>query len=70
LKESVPKPTPKDKTSWAQRIGLSTEEVKDYNQEGCKFAARCPKAQDICKRQAPGDNEADGRTVKCWLYKQ
>ncbi|GHV44089.1 ABC transporter ATP-binding protein [Spirochaetia bacterium] len=70
LKESVPTPVPVDKEAWAQRIGLSTQEVKEYNQIGCKFAGRCPKAMDICRSADPPDIQADGRTVKCYLYKE
>ncbi|GHV69367.1 ABC transporter ATP-binding protein [Spirochaetia bacterium] len=69
LKESVPAPNPVDKQSWAQRIGLSTQEVKEYGQTGCKFASRCPKVMDICRQADPPDVEAEGRTVKCYLYK-
>jgi peptide/nickel transport system ATP-binding protein len=68
LKDSVPSPTPEDKTAWAQRIGLSTEDVKEYGQKGCKFASRCPKATDRCRESEPPAVEAEGRTVKCHLY--
>jgi peptide/nickel transport system ATP-binding protein len=68
LKESVPAPEPVDKAAWAQRIGLSTTEVKEYSRQGCKFAARCPNVMDRCKQADPPDVEAEGRTVKCYLY--
>jgi peptide/nickel transport system ATP-binding protein len=68
LKESVPAPDPADKEAWAKRIGLSTQEVKEYSRVGCKFAARCPKATEKCRRLDPPDVEAEGRTVKCYLY--
>ena len=68
LKESVPAPEPVDKEAWARRIGLSTTEVKEYSRQGCKFAARCPNVMDQCKSSDPPDNEAEGRTVKCYLY--
>jgi peptide/nickel transport system ATP-binding protein len=68
LKESVPAPNPVDKSSWAQRIGLSTQEVKEYGQKGCKFASRCPEARDICRESDPIDVVSQGRTVKCHLY--
>jgi peptide/nickel transport system ATP-binding protein len=68
LKESVPAPAPEDKTAWAKRIGLSTQEVKEYNQEGCKFAGRCPEVMEKCRRSNPVDHKADGRLVKCHLY--
>ncbi|MDR0585174.1 MAG: hypothetical protein LBG57_12645 [Treponema sp.] len=69
LKESVPVPDPVDKEAWAKRIGLSTQEVKEYSRVGCKFAARCPKVTDKCRQADPPDIEADGRIVKCFLYK-
>lgn len=68
LKESVPKPAPKDRESWAQHIDLGTVEVKEYARAGCKFAGRCPHVMDICRQADPPDVEADGRTVKCYLY--
>jgi peptide/nickel transport system ATP-binding protein len=68
LKESVPARDPVDRDAWAKRIGLSTQEVREYARAGCKFAARCPKALDKCCRADPPDVEAEGRTVKCYLY--
>ena len=68
LKESVPAPNPVDKTSWAKRIGLSTTEVKEYSRQGCKFEGRCPNVMDKCRQADPPDIEAQGRTVKCYLY--
>lgn len=40
---------------------------------GCRFAARCPHAMDICRQvtpmlKAPADEAATGRTVACHLY--
>ena len=68
LKESVPAPEPVEKSAWAQRIGLSTTEIKEYSRKGCKFAARCPKAMDKCMNADPFDYKAEGRIVKCYLY--
>ncbi len=68
LKESVPSPEPENKEDWAKRIGLSTIEVKEYSRQGCKFAGRCPKVTERCKQADPPDVEAEGRTVKCYLY--
>ena len=68
LKESVPAPEPVDKAAWAQRIGLSTTEVKEYSRQGCKFAARCPKVMDQCLSADPPDFDVEGRIVKCYLY--
>ena len=70
LKESVPAPEPEDKSAWAQRIGLSTTEVREYSRQGCKFAARCPNVMDKCKTADPPDIETEGRIVKCYLYQK
>ncbi len=63
LKESVPKPDPKDK--WEGEVKLATSEGVEYARAGCKFAGRCPYVQDACIREAPPDVEFDGRIVKC-----
>ena len=68
LKESVPEPGPKKRESWAQRIALGTTDVKEYGRVGCKFAGRCPHVMDVCRQADPPDVQADGRTVKCYLY--
>ncbi len=37
---------------------------------GCRFAPRCPDAQDICHNQQPPEVEVgDGHTVSCWKVK-
>jgi peptide/nickel transport system ATP-binding protein len=69
LKESVPRPAPKERESWARHIDLGTMEVKEYGRTGCKFAGRCSHAMDVCSKADPPDVEAEGRTVKCYLYK-
>ena len=68
LKESIPQPTPLQRGVWAAHIDLGTTEVKEYGRIGCKFAGRCPHVMDICRQADPPDVEADGRTVKCYLY--
>ena len=68
LKASVPAPVPEERESWATHIDLGTLEVKEYGRIGCKFADRCPRAMDICRRADPPDVEAQERTVKCYLY--
>lgn len=68
LKESVPKPAPDDRAVWAKHIELGTTEIKEYGRVGCKFAGRCPHVMEICRKADPPDVEADGRTVKCYLY--
>lgn len=37
--------------------------------EGCRFAPRCPKVMDICKRKMPELKSYKDRKVACWLYK-
>ena len=68
LKESIPQPAPERGGAWAAHIDLGTTEVKEYGRIGCKFAGRCPHVMDICRQADPPDVEADGRTVKCYLY--
>ena len=68
LKESVPSPAPKGRESWAAHIDLGTTEVKEYGNIGCKFAGRCPRVMEICRKVDPLDVLAQGRTVKCYLY--
>lgn len=68
LKESVPKPAPDAREVWAKHIELGTTEIKEYGNIGCKFAGRCPHVMEICRQANPPDVEADGRTVKCYLY--
>jgi len=68
LKESVPKPAPKERESWAKHISLGTTEVKEYDRVGCKFAGRCPQVMDICRQIDPPDVQIEQRIVKCYLY--
>jgi len=68
LIESVPKPAPKERESWANHISLGTTEVKEYGRVGCKFAGRCPQVMDICRQVDPPDVQIERRTVKCYLY--
>jgi peptide/nickel transport system ATP-binding protein len=68
LKESVPEPAPKERESWAKHIELGTTEVKEYGRVGCKFAGRCPKVMDICRKADPPDVLVGRQTVKCYLY--
>lgn len=53
---------------WAKHIELGATEIKEYGNIGCKFAGRCPHVMEICRQANPPDVEADGRTVKCYLY--
>jgi peptide/nickel transport system ATP-binding protein len=69
LKESVPEPAPKERETWAKHIDLGTTEVKEYGRVGCKFAGRCPRVMDICRKADPPDVQVGLQTVKCYLYK-
>jgi peptide/nickel transport system ATP-binding protein len=70
LKESVPEPAPKERESWEKHIDLGTTEVKEYGRVGCKFAGRCPRVMDICRKVDPPDVQVGRQTVKCYLYKE
>jgi oligopeptide/dipeptide ABC transporter ATP-binding protein len=37
---------------------------------GCAFQTRCPKAKDICRKQAPPWTKREGGQVACWLYSE
>ncbi|MCD6155517.1 MAG: ABC transporter ATP-binding protein, partial [Candidatus Atribacteria bacterium] len=67
LRESVPEPDPKKK--WNIRIKLADTEHEEYLRRGCKFAGRCPKAMDICRKEPPPYFDVDGVKVKCFLYR-
>jgi peptide/nickel transport system ATP-binding protein len=66
LKSSVPEPDPRMK--WSDKVALVRPEIDVFSETGCKFAARCPRVMDICKRVVPKDLVPDGRMVKCHLY--
>jgi len=35
--------------------------------QGCRFAARCARAQDTCRQEMPAlENLGDGHSVRCW----
>jgi len=67
LKNSVPEPEPNDE--WSKEISLSDMETKEFSREGCKFAGRCDKELDKCKKVEPDYVKIDDRIVKCHLYK-
>ncbi len=37
--------------------------------EGCRFAARCPRAMEVCKTAPPQPCQRGGHTICCHLYK-
>jgi len=63
LKESVPEPDPTDR--WETDVKLASFEGQEFARAGCKFAGRCPYAQDVCLREEPPEKLCGGRTVKC-----
>jgi peptide/nickel transport system ATP-binding protein len=66
LKSSVPQADP-DK-AWSAEPTLAPRPVTFPVGRGCKFAARCPKVMDRCRFEVPANYEAEGRSVKCFLY--
>lgn len=66
LKSSILEPDPDQQTQ--RKVGLSASDTDDYLHVGCKFAARCPRVLDVCRRVVPTDTIVDGRMVKCHLY--
>jgi peptide/nickel transport system ATP-binding protein len=67
LKQSVPQADP-DKR-WTEKTSLAMLETEEFMRAGCKFAGRCPAVMDICEQSQPENRFVDGRTVKCFLYK-
>ncbi|UCH53727.1 MAG: ATP-binding cassette domain-containing protein, partial [Pseudomonadota bacterium] len=51
-------------------LDVITGSVPSLAQEfrGCRFAARCEQAWELCHTQAPGWSERTGRGVRCHLY--
>ena len=66
LKSSILEPDPGTKAQ--TKVVLSASDADDYLRTGCKFADRCPRVLDVCKRVVPKDVIMDGRMVKCHLY--
>lgn len=52
---------------WGEVVRLPDLETKEYGYAGCKFAARCPYAQPICRTTPPPRvHTADNREVLCF----
>ena len=66
LRESIPEVDPNKR--WNEKVTLSDTEQEEYLRTGCKFAGRCPKVMDICKKVVPEDIYIDEVLVKCHLY--
>lgn len=67
LKDSVPRADPD--MAWGTDAKLTAPSVpKRPFAGGCKFAGRCPAVMDRCRHEVPPSFEAEGRSVKCFLY--
>jgi len=68
LRECIPDTDPKNR--WTTKIQLAESDIDEYVRTGCKFAGRCPQVMEICKSQAPEDQNVGGAMTKCHLYRQ
>lgn len=66
LIRSIPKADPRKR--WTTKLKLSESEQEEYLRVGCKFAGRCPKVMERCKREVPNDVSVNDVLVKCFLY--
>jgi peptide/nickel transport system ATP-binding protein len=66
LRESIPEADPSKR--WTGAVKLSDIEYEEYLKQGCRFAGRCPRVMDVCKREVPPDLHVDDVLVKCHLY--
>ena len=66
LIQSIPAPDPARK--WDEDISMSTLDIREYVTEGCKFADRCPKVMEICRKTSPPEVNVNDSIVKCYLY--
>ncbi|MEN3008536.1 ABC transporter ATP-binding protein [Pseudothermotoga sp.] len=67
LRDSVPEPDPSKR--WTSKVKLAELDHEEYLKVGCKFAGRCPKVMDICKKESPNHFEVENVIVKCFLYR-
>jgi peptide/nickel transport system ATP-binding protein len=52
---------------WGEMVRLPDLEYREYGYVGCKFAGRCPYAEEICRQAKPPKvNTNDGREVLCF----
>lgn len=68
LRDSIPQADPRQR--WSDTVTLAELEQEEYLRKGCKFAGRCPKVMDICKRDVPADIVVGDVLVKCHLYNE
>ena len=58
---------PKLDAGWEEELATIPGSVQGASHEGgCRFAPRCPLAGDICRRDPPLEEIADGHFVACW----
>ncbi len=63
---SIPKPDPSQK--WDDKVVDDQMEETEYTMKGCKYANRCSKVMERCRRQDPDKRTVDRVQVKCFLY--
>lgn len=66
LLQCLPEPDPQKR--WKEEVKLSGLEVKEFEALGCKFANRCPYADEHCFRERPPIVKLNKRIVACWLF--
>jgi len=66
LVESALDPRP-GATSLADSVAATGGE-DEYLARGCKFASRCPKAMEICRKKEPPETSDGEWKVRCFLY--
>ncbi len=60
---------PKVGVKWDREIILPDIETKEYSAKGCKFAARCQYAKDVChKNSPPVTTLEEGHKILCFKY--
>jgi peptide/nickel transport system ATP-binding protein len=60
---------PKVGRKWMEEIKLPEIEAKEFGLHGCKFAARCSEAKEICTQYPPPlVSPSESRSVLCFKY--
>ena len=67
LLDSLLEPDP-DIKKRVRPIKLSAMEIKEFLIAGCRFANRCPYAEERCWRELPPQVRIGDRYVRCWRY--
>lgn len=66
LKSAVLEPDPAAKA--VNPISLARADADEFSPVGCRFAERCPRVLEVCRRVVPANVTVDGRAVKCHLF--